>query len=315
MTPSVSVLVPAFRPDYLDLCIASILAQTFQDFELLISDDSDGGDIAAVVDRWGDPRIRYLRNPTPREPGTNRDHLISQARGRYLKFVFDDDFLLPHSIEWLHTTIRHFDAAMAFHARQVVDGAGRVRESIVPVGVGSIGTLPVAAVFNDLIFHRRNLIGEPTSLLLDTNVLQTIDRPFGLDGHRMRFLTDMALYTNLAGRNLPVAAVGAFGSCFRVHDRQTSAPTSPAYAAGLFEWELLVRWAADHGHLSASKAAQAIAEIHVGYQKHLAAQPVLKAFVDLPAQPDPDGHFLTEPFNAALHAGWEAVDGQMKVAA
>ncbi|MDA8186371.1 MAG: glycosyltransferase family 2 protein [Acidimicrobiales bacterium] len=314
MTPSVSVLVPAFRCDYLDLCVASILAQTFEDFELLISDDSDSGDIAAVVDRWGDPRIRYLRNPTPREPGTNRDHLISQARGRYLKFVFDDDFLLPHSIKWLHATIRHFNAAMAFHARQVIDDAGRVQESIFAVAAGSIGTLPGAAVFDELIFHRRNLIGEPTSLLLDKSALQMIDRPFGLDGRRMRFLTDMALYANLAARNLPIAAVGALGSCFRVHNHQTSAPTSPVYAAGLFEWELLVRWAADHHHLSAGKAVQAITEIHAGYMEHLAAQPILQAFVDLSAQPDASSNFLTEAFDTALRAGWAAVDGRTQVA-
>ena len=49
--PSVSILIPAFRPDWLDVAVASALAQTHNDFELLVSDDSAGDAVASVMSK------------------------------------------------------------------------------------------------------------------------------------------------------------------------------------------------------------------------------------------------------------------------
>ncbi len=306
--PLLSVLVPAFRPHYLDTCIASIVGQGFTDFELLIGDDSDGDDIASVVTKWNDRRIRFERNPNRQQPGANRDFLISQASGRYLKFVFDDDFLLPHSLELLCAAARDQRAALAFHGRYVVDGDGRVTGGGLVAPPGRVVPFPAKLVFDHVVAERANHIGEPSNILLDAEALSSIEKPFGLDGMRMRFLTDVALYVNFAHHGFRMAAIGRHGSCFRLHAAQTSATDGPLYSAGLFEWELFLRWSTDQGYVTAEVCEAGLDELHRSYSMRLADLPELERFVALGTGPDATGCYLSPRYLAALDDAWAAVD-------
>jgi glycosyltransferase involved in cell wall biosynthesis len=297
--PRVSILIPAFRPNWLDVAIASALAQTHADFELLISDDSAGSDIESVVSKWDDPRIRYLRNPERGQPGANRNHLIAQARGEYLKFLFDDDFLFPHSLEYLLETVRATGARLAFHARHFVDANGRVLASPSLVQAGTIAVMEQDFFFDRLIGACVNSIGEPTNILLHAETLRSMDSPFHLDGRRMRFLTDVALYTNFAAHGHVMAGVGYFGSAFRQHGEQTSGKRYPGFSAGYYEWELLRRWSVDAGLLSAQGFARGNANMMSMYGQQVAHYPELGAFVALAGAADGERH-LSEPFRQAL---------------
>ena len=127
-TPSVSILIPAFRPTWINEAIQSALAQTFTDFELIISDDSADDEVEKLVSTWSDRRLQYFRNPTRGAPGSNRDFLISRARGEYIKFLFDDDFLYPHSLELLLSMASRTGCALAFHSRNIVDENNNIME-------------------------------------------------------------------------------------------------------------------------------------------------------------------------------------------
>ena len=277
--PMVSILIPAFRPTWLDMAIASALAQTHDDFELLISDDTAGDDVQAIVSKWDDPRIRYMRNPLRGQPGANRNHLLAQARGEYLKFLFDDDFLFPHSLEHLLLTARNAGAKLAFHARHFVDANGRVLASPSLVKAGTIAVMEPDFFFERLIGACVNTIGEPTNILLHADTLRAIDGPFDLDGRRMRFLTDVALYTNFAARGHVIAGVGYFGSAFRQHGGQASGQLGPGQSAGYFEWELLRRWSVDAGHLPRGVYERGTARFAEICRPVLADYPELAPFV------------------------------------
>lgn len=306
--PKVSVLIPAFRPQYLDTCLASIFAQTFTDYEILIGDDSDGGDVEAVVAKWADPRVHYERNPRRRQPGANRDFLLGRAGGKYLKFVFDDDFLLPRSLEFLTSAADQSGAKLVFHARHIVDSAGRVLASMSPVPNGQVAGVPASYLFPTMVGGRFNFIGEPSNVLIAADALRAIDNAFGLEHMRMRFLGDVALYVNVSHRGLPVVGIGAFLSAFRQHGTQTSSSTGASFSAGHFEWELFARWCTDQGHLSTEAGRVAVRLSHEAYGPYVHELPELASFVALGAEPDGDGRFMTPEFVAALEAGWEAVD-------
>lgn len=302
------MLIPAFRPDYLDLAIAGVLAQRYQDFELIVSDDSTGTDVETVVARWIDPRIRYVKNPRRQEPGANRDHLISLAEGRFLKFLFDDDFLLPHSLEILHEAAVQLGARMVFHGRHFVDGSGRLIDVGSSVDAGQAMVIDKGLVFGEMVPRALNFIGEPSNILLDAETLRGMDNPFGIEHFRMRFLTDVSLYLNLADAGHRIVGVGAALSAFRRHGAQTSAVGGTNFSAGLFEWELAARWGADRGRLDAGGCERTILNVRGLYAAHVAHYPELAAFMTLPTVPDSRGLLLTDQFLSAVHAGWDAID-------
>jgi hypothetical protein len=98
--PEVSVCIRGWRAEPLEAAIASVLAQTYGDFEVVVSDDS--GDLQAVAEGFGDARVRYSRNPAPAGPAMNLSRVVGLARGRLIAILNDDDRWLP---SFLATTV------------------------------------------------------------------------------------------------------------------------------------------------------------------------------------------------------------------
>jgi glycosyltransferase involved in cell wall biosynthesis len=99
--PLVSVLMTAFnRERYIGAAIESVLAQTFDDFELVIVDDASKDGTLDVARRYAarDARIRIAVNETNLGDYPNRNHAASIARGRFLKYHDSDDIMYPHCL-------------------------------------------------------------------------------------------------------------------------------------------------------------------------------------------------------------------------
>ena len=93
--PKVSILVPVYKAEKtLDACVESILAQTFQDFELLLIDDESPDRCPEMCDAWAkkDPRIRALH---PAKAGPQA------AAAPWLTMVDSDDTIAPDLVEKL----------------------------------------------------------------------------------------------------------------------------------------------------------------------------------------------------------------------
>ena len=123
--PEVSIAIPAYgRPLQLAQAIESVLAQSFDDLELVISDD--GGDAEELARSYGDPRVRYLANPTRLGMAANWEAALERSRGRYVGLLMDDDRLLPGYVETLHGVLeRHADVGIAF-ANHLFDRDGEL---------------------------------------------------------------------------------------------------------------------------------------------------------------------------------------------
>ena len=57
-----SVTIPAYKDRYLKETIDSILAQTYQNYEIIIVNDASPYDLDSIVSQYDDPRIRYFKN-------------------------------------------------------------------------------------------------------------------------------------------------------------------------------------------------------------------------------------------------------------
>ena len=97
----VSVLLTAYnRERYIAASIESVLAQTFESFELVIVDDGSTDGTAAIARAYAiqDRRVRLVVNERNLGQFANRNYAASLARGTYLKFHDSDDIMYPHCL-------------------------------------------------------------------------------------------------------------------------------------------------------------------------------------------------------------------------
>jgi len=91
-----SVVIPTFRrPKPLGEAIASALGQTGVSVEIIVIDDSPEASAQDVVERIGDARVRYLKNPKPTGgvPSAVRNLGWPLAQGTFIHFLDDDDIV------------------------------------------------------------------------------------------------------------------------------------------------------------------------------------------------------------------------------
>lgn len=245
---TVSILIPAFKAEFLRPAIASALGQTFTDIEILVGDDTPDAALSDLVNAIDDPRIKYFHHGF--QKGTrNCRALWARASGRYVKWLFDDDLLMPASVETLVNALRaNPDSPMAFHERVFIDRNDNIVE--VPpaqLKAGEMVRVDRAFLARSMVGQLNNLIGEPSNVMLDRTQVD-IERVFDYASLQLDFLGDVAMYLNLAELG-PLTAVGGYFSAFRRHELQSSNPISPNFSAGLYEWELMVRGEASAGRL------------------------------------------------------------------
>ena len=129
-TPRLSVGLPVYNgEDYLTESIEALLGQTFEDFELIISDNASTDGTADICRRYAkqDSRIRYIRQSRNLGCNPNHNFVIEQAEGELFKLASDDDLyardLLKRCIDALDE-YPHFVLAHSWSA--LIDASGTV---------------------------------------------------------------------------------------------------------------------------------------------------------------------------------------------
>ena len=112
--PRVSVCIRAHaREDELRQAIRGVLAQTYTDFELVVSDD--GGRLGGLVASFGDSRVRYHRNRASQGPAVNLANAVNLGRGRLIAILNDDDYWVPGFLAAVVDAFdRHPDVGVVF---------------------------------------------------------------------------------------------------------------------------------------------------------------------------------------------------------
>jgi glycosyltransferase involved in cell wall biosynthesis len=122
-SPQVSVLVTVYnRQAYLHQCIASILASSFEDFELIIVDDCSTDDSFKIANELAsnDKRCRVYRNERNLGQFGNRNKAAEFATGEFIKYLDSDDLIYPQSLAIMHQAISaNPDASHAMSLAQI----------------------------------------------------------------------------------------------------------------------------------------------------------------------------------------------------
>jgi glycosyltransferase involved in cell wall biosynthesis len=100
--PRVSIGLPVYNGEnYVAEALDALLAQTYTDFDLIISDNAstDGTEMICREYAARDARIRYLRQPQNIGAAPNHNFLVEQARGELFKWAAHDDLFAPKLVE------------------------------------------------------------------------------------------------------------------------------------------------------------------------------------------------------------------------
>jgi glycosyltransferase involved in cell wall biosynthesis len=229
--PLVSICIPTYNGErYLDQCLASACSQTYANLEVLVVDDGSTDGTLALARQWAerDSRIRLEGNKTNLGLVGNINQCIDHARGEWVKFLFQDDFLDSRCVEVL---LDHAGDKWKFLAcdRNIIfnDVEANVRarwegaEFNIHLaeerpGLLELSPRDVAALALD--HNNLNFIGEPTVTLLHRSVFHMVGS----------FNADLVEYCDLefwlrTGLSTGIRYVGDTLASFRVHSGSATA--------------------------------------------------------------------------------------------
>ena len=125
-----SVTIPAYKDRYLKETIDSVLAQTYQNYEIVIVNDASPYDLDSIVGQYSDSRIRYFKNAKncgARDVVDNWNICLSHATGEYLICMGDDDKLTPRCLQDFADLIGQYPELDLDHARsEIIDDDSRL---------------------------------------------------------------------------------------------------------------------------------------------------------------------------------------------
>ena len=130
-TPKVTVVIPVYnRAQAVRRAIASVLAQTFQDFEIVVVDDGSTDDSVRSVESIDDPRIRIIRHEGNRGGSAARNTGITAAVAPYVAFLDSDDEWLPTKLQRQIDLFERSpqDVALIYCGVERIYGDGTVKE-------------------------------------------------------------------------------------------------------------------------------------------------------------------------------------------
>ena len=187
----ISICIPAYkRVKYLERLLESIIIQTYKDFEIIISDDSDDDSVEKFIKAYeGTLFIKYYKNEKSLGTPVNWNFAISKAKGEWIKLMHDDDwFSTAESLEIfvrnIHTNHKFiFSAYTNFYEKEN-------RE----LKISLTGTGKRSMVKDPDVLLLKNLVGPPSVTLLHHSITEQYDE-------NLKWRVDSELYSRVLKLN------------------------------------------------------------------------------------------------------------------
>ena len=126
--PRVSVVMPVYNSSpYLHEALDSVLAQSMEDWELLLADDGSTDDSFAVAEAYAsrDPRIRVLHSERNLGVARTRNRGVAESRGEYIALLDSDDLWMPDKLEKQLALADSSGADMVYCSYALIDEQGK----------------------------------------------------------------------------------------------------------------------------------------------------------------------------------------------
>lgn len=139
-SPMVSVIIPTYnRAELVGRAIQSVLAQTFDDWELIVVDDASTDNTEKVVSSFTDTRIRYHQHNTNRGGSDARNTGIRNSKGQFIAFLDSDDKWLEDKLYQQVMTMKEAPSKVGLvYTGMVHVRKNKARRKVKPIHEGDI---------------------------------------------------------------------------------------------------------------------------------------------------------------------------------
>lgn len=239
--PLVTIAIPTYNRagSYLKQSLSSAINQTYENIEIIVSDNCSTDNTEMVIKNVSDPRIRYFRQGKNIGANNNFNFCLRQAKGDYFLLLQDDDLIDCDFIETCVKSVNYeIDKGIIRTGTRVIDSHGNVLNEV-PNQVGGLSTED---------FFRGWFAGETTLYLCST--LFNRRRLIEIGGFKSRhnLFQDVIAEVRLAAR-FGRADVRDVKASFRRHHGEMT------FAAKVSDWcedslmllDLMCELASEHG--------------------------------------------------------------------
>ena len=187
--PIVSVIIPTHnRPELLKKALASVLAQTYRDFEIIVVDDGTKQRAGGGVGGLNDPRIKYIQHEKEKGGSAARNTGIRNSVGKFIAFLDDDDEWLSHKLEVQMNSFTYTESDVGFCFSGVVNLKNdKEFATAVPEGVADYYRLAVASfksfltvtlIIKDYVFNEAGNFDEELPSHQEAELMLRISKKF-----------------------------------------------------------------------------------------------------------------------------------------
>lgn len=287
--PQVSIIIPVYNAaSYIEACLASLVAQTEDDVEILLIDDHGRDDSMERARKFVEAHpsgknFRFLATPQNMGPGPARNVGIEAAQGEYIGFVDSDDVVSPYFCEQLYQAAKMYDADLVYCQAQLVKGSETMPMNNPLIASGKFSGDQRSFFFTHYttlfvsFLYRRSLINE-----------YGIRFPSTRSAEDSYFLTASLLGTErIVCVNKPLYQ-------YLVHDESLSEVRNPKrYLDKIKSFDLLMQFAHDRGLYESNQAELDYVYLKKGY--------LLGIFTYIYNEDYPKTHVLRELYGHLLH--------------
>lgn len=162
--PKVSICIPAYKQvDYLQRTLESAQRQTFDDYEIILTDDSSDDSVKNLVEKFDfHDKLMYYKNPKTLGSPENWNEAIRRANGKYIKILHHDDWFADENS--LEEFVKMLDenpiADFAFSSSKNFDQHNKLKSIHIPTQT----QLNMLHEKPDLLFFG-NFIGAPSATI------------------------------------------------------------------------------------------------------------------------------------------------------
>ncbi|WP_353777929.1 glycosyltransferase [Winogradskyella sp. 3972H.M.0a.05] len=233
--PLVSICMPTYNgQDYLEEALNSALSQTYENIEIIISDDASNDNTLKIAEALlANQHIpSTILKHQPNGIGANWNNCIEHAKGAYIKFLFQDDILEENCISLMMKSMLQDDTIGLVYSKRnfIIDTPNEktiaFKEYYGPLhtywedfkvkeGVEE-GTMYLSD--KQFLNSPKNKIGEPTSVLIKKACFDKV----GYFSESLHQVLDCEFWYRLMPY-YKIAFVDEYLAKFRVHDQQASA--------------------------------------------------------------------------------------------